>query len=140
MLQIHYGRFTLHKKMMRFASPPARGNPRVEVLEPEEKGSDVNFATYLLLDAFEKRCTTAVVLSNTADLAEAIRIAQTRLGIKVGVVNPHPRSRRSRELFGLGCLFYRQVTEQSLAQSQLPPVVYDSGGQIHKPPAWGGSP
>ena len=139
LVQIHYGRFTLHKKNMRLASPPAQGNPRVEVLKPEEKGSDVNLATNLLLDAFEKRCTTAVVISNDADLAEAIRIAQTRLGVKVGIVNPHPRSKRSHELFGLGCQFYRQITKQSLAQSQLPLVLYDSEGQIHKPPAWSGS-
>lgn len=140
LLEIHYSRFTLHKKMMRLASSPAQGNPRVEVLKPEEKGSDVNLATYLLLDALEKRCTTAVVISNDADLAEAIRIAQTRLGVNVGVVNPHPRSKRSRELFGLGCRFYRQVTEQALAQSQLPLVLADSEGQIHKPPAWNSSP
>lgn len=139
LVQIYYGRFTLHKKNMRLASPPAQGNPRVEVLKPEEKGSDVNLATNLLLDAFEKRCTTAVVISNDADLAEAIRVAQTRLGVKVGIVNPHPRSKRSHELFGLGCQFHRQITKQSLAQSQLPLVLYDSEGQIHKPPAWSGS-
>ncbi len=66
--------------------------PTVEVIKNEEKGSDVNLASYLLLDAFKRRCDTAIVFSNDSDLAQAIEITQTQLGIKVGIVNPHSRS------------------------------------------------
>ena len=108
----------------------------VEVLRTEEKGSDVNLATYLLLDAFKGHCDTAVVISNDSDLAQAIHVAQSELGVKVGIINPHPRSRRSHELHGLNCSFYKQVSRQSLAQTQLPAVVHDSKGPIRKPATW----
>ena len=39
---------------------PRRGGARtVEVVKSEEKGSDVNLATHLLLDAFERDCDVA---------------------------------------------------------------------------------
>ena len=103
-----------------------------QVYKSQEKGSDVNLATYLLLDAFKALCDTAVVISNDSDLAQAIDVAQSQLGIKVGIINPHPRNRRSRELLGLNCLFYKQVPRQT----QLPPVVHDSKGPIRKPNSW----
>ncbi|HDH03569.1 MAG TPA: NYN domain-containing protein [Actinobacteria bacterium] len=62
---------------MALANPPKNGSRTVEVLKTEEKGSDVNLATYLLLDAFKKRCDTAVVMTNDSDLAEPVRIART---------------------------------------------------------------
>jgi hypothetical protein len=37
------------------------------VIKTEEKGSDVNLATYLLLDAFKQDCEAAVVISNDSD-------------------------------------------------------------------------
>ena len=103
-------------------------SPTVKILRTEEKGSDVNLATYLLLDAFQGRCDTAAVISNDSDLAQAIDVAQSELGIKVGIINPHPRDRRSRELLGLNCLFYKQVPRQLLAQTQLPAVVHGRHG------------
>ena len=66
----------------------------------------------------------------------AIRVAQSELGVKVGVINPHPRDRRSRKLLGLNCLFYKQVPCRLLAQAQLPTVVHDSSGPIRKPDGW----
>ena len=66
----------------------------------------------------------------------AIRVAQSELGVTVGVINPHPRDRRSRKLLGLNCLFYQQVPRRLLAQAQLPAVVHDSSGPIRKPDGW----
>ncbi len=83
---------------MPLANPPRRGARTVEVVKTEEKGSDVNLATYLLLDAFQHDCNVAVVISNDSDLKLPIEIAQSELGIRVGVVNPHPPARRSRAL------------------------------------------
>ena len=44
----------------------------VRVMKTEEKGSDVNLATYLLVDAFEDRFDVAVIISNDSDLKEPI--------------------------------------------------------------------
>ena len=86
--------------------------------------------------AFKNAYDTAVVVSNDSDLSEAIRVAQSELGVRVGIINPHPRQHRSRELLGLNCLFYKQVPRQLLGQAQLPAELHDSRGLIRKPHAW----
>ena len=90
LVTIHLGHYLSHRVRMPLAVAPAHGPRTVEVIKTEEKGSDVNLATYLLLDAFRKRCDTAVVISNDSDLAEPIRVVEDELGIRVGIVNPHP--------------------------------------------------
>jgi len=133
LIEIHYGHYVTRPTRMALASPPKKGPRTVEVLKTEEKGSDVNPATYLLVDAFKKRCNTAVVISNDSDLAEPVRIAQSEAEIKVGVINPHPPKYRSRRLQGT---FFKQLRPNVLAQTQLPPVVHDQRGPIHKPSSW----
>ena len=130
LIEIHYGHYVTRPTRMPLANPPAKGARTVEVLKTEEKGSDVNLATYLLLDAFQKRCDTAVVISNDSDLAEPVRIAQSEAGIKVGVINPHKAKYRSRRLQGT---FFKQLRPSVLAQTQLPAVLHDAQGTIHKP-------
>ncbi len=66
----------------------------VDVIKTEEKGSDVNLATYLLLDSFHKDAQAAVVISNDSDLKEPLAVAQDTFGLTVGIVNPHPPDRR----------------------------------------------
>lgn len=133
LVTLHLGHYLSHRTRMPLAQPPASGPRTVEVIKTEEKGSDVNLATYLLLDAFKARCDTAVVISNDSDLAEPIRVAEQELGIRVGVVNPHPAKRRSR---ALRSTFFKQLRPSTLAACQLPPVIQDQQGKIHKPNGW----
>ena len=136
LLEAHFGHYITRPVRMRLANPPRTGSRWVVVLKTEEKGSDVNLATHLLLDAFKKRCELAVVISNDADLAEAIRVAQSDLGIKVGLVNPHQRAHRSWKLHELPCLFFKQIPRRVLAGAQLPDIVHDKQGEIRKPSDW----
>ena len=54
---------------------------------PEEKGSDVNLASHLLVDGFTGKYEVAVVVSNDADLLEPHpRLVRAVLGLPVGVV------------------------------------------------------
>lgn len=71
LVEMHFGHYVTRTTRMPLATPPDRGARTVEVLKTEEKGSDVNLATYLLLDAFRGNCDTAVVVSNDSDLADA---------------------------------------------------------------------
>ena len=105
----------------------------MEVIKAEEKGSDVNLATYLLFDAFRKDCDTAVVVSNDSDLKEPIELVQRELGMSVGVVNPHPPGRRSR---ALQPSYFRQIRAKDLQVCQFPPTLRDARGTIHKPTTW----
>ncbi len=106
---------------------PRRGARTVEVLKTEEKGSDVNLATFLLLDAFKKDCNVAVVISNDSDLKLPIEVAQDELGLRVGVVNPHPPSRRSR---ALQPTFFKQIRSTALDACQFPPVLLPAPGLL----------
>lgn len=110
-----------------------QGPKTAEVLRTEEKGSDVNLASHLLLDAFLNDCEVAVVISNDSDLRVPIRIAEQQLGVTVGIVNPHPAKNRSRDLRGT---FFKQLRPSVLAHCQLPEVMSDQNGTFRKPATW----
>ncbi len=133
LVEIHFGHYVTRTTRMPLATPPDRGARTVEVLKTEEKGSDVNLATYLLLDAFRGNCDTAVVVSNDSDLAEPVRVAQAEAGVRVGIINPHPAKYRSRRLQGT---FFKQLRPNVLGQCQLPSTLHDDEGAITKPPSW----
>lgn len=114
---------------------PRRVGPRtVRVLKTEEKGSDVNLASHLLLDAFRRDCEVAIVVSNDADLKTPIELTMRELGVRVGVLNPHPPERRSLDLRPT---FLKQLRSGPIEASQFAPALHDaSGGEIHKPKGW----
>jgi hypothetical protein len=132
-VSIHLGHFLTSRARMSLASPPADSPTTVEVIKVEEKGSDVNLATYLLADAFGQDCQLQLVITNDSDLQEPIRLVKDKLGIPVGVANPHPAHRRSRVLRGT---FFRQIHRKVLPHCQLPPTLKDSLGVISKPTTW----
>lgn len=135
-LTIHLGHFQQTKVRMPLVSPRAGGSTTVSVYKTEEKGSDVNLATYLLLDAFKKDCDLAVVISNDSDLEEPIRVAMQDLGVPVGLLNPHPAYRRSRDLLNLNPAFFKQIRTNALTSSQFPPQLKDANGTFRRPATW----
>ncbi len=132
-LTVHYGLFLTRPVRMPLASPPPNGPRTVDVLRTEEKGSDVNLATHLLVDGFDSDFELAVIISNDSDLVEPIKIIRARLGLPVGVLNPHPnQSRALRD----AATFYRYIREGPLQGSQFPTTISDKTGTITKPPTW----
>jgi hypothetical protein len=99
---------------------------------PEEKGSDVNLASWMLLDGFRGRYTTAVVISNDSDLLEPIRMVQDELQLQVGVVNPE-RKGGADQLKGT---FRRPLRPWILKASQFPDEITDGYGTFHRPAGW----
>jgi hypothetical protein len=133
-LSVHYGSFLSNVVRM----PRARRHPgqsrNVEVIKTEEKGSDVNLASFLLADGFRSEYEVAVVLSNDSDLALPIQIVTRELHLPVGLLNPHPRF--SVELSKVAA-FKRRIREGPLRDSQLPATLTDaSGKEIRKPVVW----
>jgi hypothetical protein len=59
----------------------------VSTLHQEEKGTDVNVASHLLVDVLEGSVEAAVVVSNDSDLKFPVHFARQR--VHVGHVNPH---------------------------------------------------
>ena len=132
-LSITFGTFLSHEVDMPSAGSAASPPPMVRVIKTEEKGSDVNLATFLLKDGYEGDYDCAVVVSNDSDLVEPIKVVRHSLAKPVGVLYPHRRA--SIEL-RLHATFIKPIRKGVLASSQLPRVMRDAKGQFHKPPAW----
>ena len=105
----------------------------VEVHKSEEKGSDVNLASRLLIDCYRSNCDIAVVMSNDSDLAFPIEHVKRYLGKTVGIINPHKRP--SRELLAIAS-FFKSIRPSVLASCQFPEKLIDGLGEFHKPPIW----
>jgi len=136
-IDIHLGRFQQSKVRLPLADESNNDQPQlVQVYKTEEKGSDVNLASYLLLDAFRKESDIAVVVSNDSDLEEPIRIMIQELNVPVGLVNPHEAKHRSHDLIKLSPLFYKNVRPSALRACQLPDSVWDGQSEIRRPATW----
>lgn len=131
-LSIHFGSFLESHVRMPLVTP-IRGKPAtVEVIKTEEKGSDVNIATYLLVDAYEHDFESAVVITDDSDLVEPINIVRRRLHHHVTVLSPRGKS---RELSKAATRF-RKIDNSHLASSQFPATLSDKFGTIDKPAGW----
>ncbi|MGW1341740.1 NYN domain-containing protein [Kribbella sp. NPDC002412] len=134
-VEVHFGSFLTKPTRMMLANPPASGSRTVEVIKTEEKGSDVNLATYLLVDAFRNDAEAFAVVSNDSDLTEPIRIVRHELGTVVGLLNPQPVP--SQRLLRCRPTFTKPIRPGVLGASQFPQKIADSRGSvIHKPQDW----
>lgn len=138
-LEIHRGRFATNVKWRTLADPNSRRPlprfplERVRVIEREEKGSDVNLASYLLIDGFQRDYDVAVIITNDSDLAEPIRLVKEILGLRVEIVNP--RKSVASDLQGIADS-YSAIREWMVRDSQFPNTLTDAHGTITKPASW----
>ncbi len=132
-LSVHYGSFLSNKKRLPLANPPPNGPRTVEVLVTQEKGSDVNLATYLIVEGITKDYDVAVIVSNDSDLALPASFVRHQLGLSIGILNPHRKP--SRELYKVAN-FYKPIRKSVLRASQFPPTLTDAHGTITKPATW----
>jgi hypothetical protein len=155
---IEYGNFVRRIKAMPLAARTDKGKPKlvrpqwpvmvrdgsgdevadacflVSVLNREEKGSDVNVATHLLLDVLRGEVDAAVVVSNDSDLELPLRYAREHM--PVGLLNPSPKQLagrlRGRPSDGVGGHWWERLTAATYTAHQLP----DPVGKICKPYSW----
>jgi len=122
--------------MMPYATPPAGGPSTVRVLKSEEKGSDVNLATTLLVDAFDGDFEQAVVVSNDSDLAYPIEVVRKKLGLPVVVLFPCGGGRKPSYHLSQVATASPIVNSAHLVASQFPSPITDATGTFHKPATW----
>jgi hypothetical protein len=133
-LEIHFGQFVEHAKLQRLVRPGG-GRTKALVWVPEEKGSDVNLASHLLVDGFTGRYDVAVVLSNDADLLEPVRLVRSVLKRPVGVLKVEGGQRAC--VFAEQADFVRTVRRSHFAAAQFPGVVLRAGtAPVVKPAEW----
>ena len=102
-LTIHYGQFkTRSTKMPKDPltySPGLPNHPELlGVLKTEEKRSDVNLATLLLIDCFDDDFEQAVIISNDSDLTLPIEMVGQEVRQDGRYRQPTPRCPRPRRI------------------------------------------
>ncbi len=155
-LTIHHGHYLESRVRMPLANPPPN---TIEVIKREEKGSDVNLASYLLLDAANGDFEQAVVVSNDSDLATPLWMVRKHFKLTAGVWNPHTQATSDRSFHAyphaVGATprnvtpslelrkvskFQREITSDSatsdIAVCQFPNTLTDAKGSFSKPPTW----
>ncbi len=106
----------------------------VEVLKSEEKGSDVNLASYLLKDAYTKNFDEAIVLSNDSDLKLPITIVAKELMMPIHILNPDKHSKS--DVFKSVATSTRKIQDKRLKNSLFSDQLNDSVGIFTKPSTW----
>jgi hypothetical protein len=118
---------------MALVNPPPGGPTTALVWRTDEKGSDVNLATQMLVDVFANAYDCAVLVTNDSDLLGPIKAVRQRLGKKVGLLNPQKRPSRSLHA---EVDFYKRIRQGVLHVSQFPPTLSDTTGTFTKPTVW----
>ena len=133
-VQVYYGAFRSGVKRRPLAVPVPGLPSHVLVRDSEEKGSDVNLATRLLVDGFAGTYEQAAVMSNDADFVGAMRYVRDGLGLRVTLVNPDAGNASPRELSD-AATYVKRLWRSHLRRS-LPGTLIDEVGTIRKPADW----
>lgn len=131
LIDIHLGHFLTHPVRMRLEHDTSKS---VSVLKTEEKGSDVNLATHMVVDGFQDKYDCAVIVTNDSDLSEPFRVVQQVLGKRTGVICPH--NRHVSQQLAKHAHFTKKIRAGLLSVSQLPDQLNDKKGEINKPTNW----
>lgn len=118
---------------MPLSNSPKKKPKFVEVIRNEEKGSDVNLATHMLIDAVRRDYELAALVTNDSDLLEPIRFVRNDLGLKVGLLNPQTRA---SSILTPEVDFIKQIRKGVLKASQFPDGLSDDVGRFQKPKKW----
>lgn len=139
-LEIIEGHFKVRRTWARSAKPPP---DMVEVIRAEEKGSDVNLASHLLVDAIAGAYDVALVISGDSDLVTPIGMLTRKFVRPVGVINPQRlsgpdrrRLRGSSQLKQVSSYYRGGLTWAQLERAQLPAVLADASGDFGPPEGW----
>lgn len=146
-----FGSFQVRSKWRQLAAPATHYRPTpevVKVMNPEEKGSDVNLGVHLVRDAFLGKFEQAIVCTNDTDLCEPIRIVSQEVGLPVILVTPSDRSTQQtkkqpiytpKDLVNAagGANFVYHMRRNHMKSALLPnPVVLAGGKSVSMPPTW----
>ena len=134
-ITVHLGHFMPSQPTAKLVTPLSDGTKYVTIHKSEEKGSDVNLATYLLLDGFRNEYDCAAVITNDSDQVEAVKVVRDELKKPIGVLDPCGEDRTSRELMQVST-FYKPIRQGVIAASQFAPQLLDVHGTFHKPDRW----
>lgn len=146
-LEVILGHYSKHIKEMRLEPPieleeeipfinktKKRKIDRWTVVKFEEKGSDVNLATHILVDAVDNNFDVAVVISNDSDLRAPLRFAKNKFNKKIVIFSPYQNNSISLKKHAN---YMKKISEADVKQCQFKSELIDSkGSKIKKPSNW----
>lgn len=125
-LFVHYGHYLQKRRACRQCG--------AKWVDYEEKMTDVNIATQMLLDSFDNNFDTALVVSADSDLTTPVRRIRTRFDNKRIIVALPPGS-QSISLVGVAH-GYIHIGEEKLRRCQLPREVRRRDGYVLRRPEY----
>jgi len=135
---VHEGQFRNDTRMMPAIpiSFDAEGRiNRVKVRKTEEKGSDVNLASYMIFDACRDDADLFVLVSNDSDFAAMLTLLSEELGKRWALLSPVERP--NQRLRDLNPLFIKTIRRGALLACPLPDVILSAQhGRLARPDAW----
>jgi uncharacterized LabA/DUF88 family protein len=124
---IHWGRYQAHEAMCK--------NCGYQYIQSNEKRTDVNIATHMLVDAFQGNFDTAILVSADSDLTLPI-VEIRRLFPKKYIKVAFPPARASHDLERVAPTCFR-IYENKLRKSLFPDkITLASGYTIVRPGHW----
>ena len=137
-VSVYRGTFRVDKRMM-VALPVTLGTDGkpnvVRVRKTEEKGSDVNLASYMVFDACQSAADVHVLVSNDSDYATALSILTNEVGAAWGLFSPvdSPNTVLLKEK----PLFVKQLHKGVLLAAQFPDeLISETEGHLSRPSTW----
>ena len=126
----------IHKTKMPLAKDFDAGKiSMVEIIKTEEKGTDVNLAVQMAVDAKDNSFDYAMLFSNDSDMAYSVQIAVRDCEKKVGLYID--RNAISHKVLKENTCYIRRLTPSFLAKHQLPnEIKIQTGRVITKPKDW----
>ena len=144
-IEVIKGRFTVRHKPLPYhpLSYPypdfLKTSPlHVPVVKTEEKQSDVNIATHILVDCFKNKFDIGIIISNDADLKLPLEMVVGEFGKKIGVVNPQRKNWYyvHKDLAKMATFTIDKINTSALKKCQFAPQLTDSKGVFTKPQGW----
>ena len=102
-LEIIKGCFKKRQVKGKLLQPIGRGIRKGEIVEIqkyEEKESDVNIASHILLDCCREDIECIVLLSNDTDLKMPLRFARKQFEKRIGIISPNPNIHQDLKKIG----------------------------------------
>ena len=128
---LHFGLMKVTEKERHRVVAPHR---TVLIYQPEEKGSDVNLGSHLLLDAFKRDFEKAVIISYDSDLDTPAQIVRREFGLHVQVALPGTHADMPDSMIRADSI--TRVSDEKLKGAQFPNTLTDRFGRITKPAEW----
>ena len=141
-IEIIEGRYREQKELLTPVSMPCNECPdrredgRIRVARITEKLTDVNIASSMLVDAFERKADAFVLVTGDSDLAPVVKIIRYKLGLQVLVFNPQRSICNELRRYAT---FYRNIDATATSGCRLPesfPAMDKTTRIIHCPEAW----